>query len=88
MFLTKFLLFKFFGQDWTRSAVFGIASLLLPAGYNNDKQYYQVPKQELIIDYQSYQIAPRLREDSAAQSQVQILYWHALIPIIFSKPEN
>jgi hypothetical protein len=71
MFLTNFFLFKIFGQDWTRSAVFGIASLLLPAGYNNDKQYYQVPKQELIIDYQSYQIAPRLREDPA-QSQVQV----------------
>jgi len=71
MFLTNFFLFKFFGQDWTRSAVFGIASLLLPAGYNNDKQYYQVPKQELIIDHESYEIAPRLREDPA-EPQIQV----------------
>jgi len=71
MFLTNLALFKYFGQDWTRSAVFGIASLLLPAGYNNDKQYYQVPKQELIIHHEHCEIAPRLREDHE-ESQIQV----------------
>lgn len=52
---TNIGLFRLCGQDWTRSAVFGIASLLLPAGYNNDMQYYQVPKQDILQSSQQYE---------------------------------
>jgi len=63
MFFSNFVLFKVFGQDWTRSGVFAVASLLIPAGYNNDRCYYQLPKQELTMDYEHCQIAPRLRDE-------------------------
>jgi len=48
MFSINLGLFRSCGQDWTRSAVFGVASVLLPAGYNNDLKYYQVPKQDIL----------------------------------------
>jgi len=50
MFVINFGLFIHCGQDLTRSAVFGVASVLLPAGYNNDFKYYQVPKQDILQD--------------------------------------
>merc|ERR1719474_2383780 len=50
MFLTNLAMFKMTGQDWTRSSVFGVASLLLPAGYNNDTLYYQAPGQNILED--------------------------------------
>ena len=39
---TNLGIFRLCGQDWTRSSVFAIASTLLPAGYQNDRLYYQV----------------------------------------------
>jgi len=42
MVATNLLLFRLCGQDWTRSAVFGVASTLLPAGFTNDLHHYQV----------------------------------------------
>lgn len=48
-------LFRWCGQDWTRSAAFAVASILLPTGYNNDLQYYQVPKQDILLPIQNYE---------------------------------
>lgn len=67
MFLTNLCLFRHCGQDWTRSAVFGVASLLLPAGYNNDNLYYQVPRQDILEDPTLYQIHHRPGEDRTEQ---------------------
>lgn len=58
MFLVNLGLFRYCGQDWTRSAVFGVASLLLPVGYNNDPIYYQVPRQDILQDHSDCQIVP------------------------------
>ena len=33
---------RYCGQDLIRSIVFGLCSLLIPAGYSNDSYYYQV----------------------------------------------
>jgi len=63
MFLANFGLFRYCGQDWTRSAVFGITSLLIPAGYNNDKEYYQLPGQNVLMDCHTCRIAPRIRKN-------------------------
>ncbi|CAB4056539.1 unnamed protein product [Lepeophtheirus salmonis] len=35
------------GQDKIRSVIFGCSSLIIPAGYNNVKEYYQKPGQPL-----------------------------------------
>jgi len=35
------------GQDTIRSVVFGLCSLLMPAGYSGDSRYYQRPRQPL-----------------------------------------
>jgi len=69
---TNFALFKACGQDWTRSAVFGIASLLLPAGYKNDTQYYQVPKQDILESNTQYELVHVVRaggDDQLVQLQ-------------------
>merc|ERR1719277_565482 len=63
MFLTNLTMFKMCGQDWTRSSVFGVASLLLPAGYNNDTLYYQAPGQNIVLDQTTYTLANRIRQD-------------------------
>ena len=44
-----------------RSLVFGLASLLLPAGYNNDSQYYQLPHQDITRQPATVARALRLR---------------------------
>jgi len=67
MYGTNFGLFRLCGQDWTRSAVFGIASLLLPAGYKNDMQYYQVPKQDILLSSQHYELDLVVRADVQAE---------------------
>eukprot|EP00095_Tigriopus_kingsejongensis_P007483 maker-scaffold580_size130538-snap-gene-0.24 protein:Tk07483 transcript:maker-scaffold580_size130538-snap-gene-0.24-mRNA-1 annotation:"xk-related protein" len=41
--------FKYCGQDLIRSVVFGLCSLLIPAGYNNIAYFYQCPDQALIV---------------------------------------
>ncbi|TRY76978.1 hypothetical protein TCAL_12031 [Tigriopus californicus] len=41
--------FKYCGQDLIRSIVFGLCSLLIPAGYNNIAYFYQCPDQALIV---------------------------------------
>jgi len=51
---TNLGLFRLCGQDWTRSAVFAIASTLLPAGYKNDRLYYQVPGQDILEPCENY----------------------------------
>ena len=38
---------RYCGQDTIRSIVFGICSILIPAGYSNDPYYYQSPHQPL-----------------------------------------
>merc|ERR1711988_1999221 len=53
--------FRFCGQDWVRSLVFGLASLLLPAGYNNDSQYYQLPHRDITRQPATVARALRLR---------------------------
>lgn len=64
MFLANVAVFRWTGQDWTRSSVFGISSLLLPAGYNNDNHFYQLPGQDLLLDQDTFQVAPRLRREA------------------------
>ena len=54
-----------------RSLVFGLASLLLPAGYNNDGQYYQLPGQDITRSPQTVTRAPRLRPASENHLQLQ-----------------
>jgi len=51
---TNLGIFRLCGQDWTRSAVFAIASTLLPAGYQNDSLYYQVPGQDILQPCENY----------------------------------
>ena len=63
MFLSNLAIFKLCGQDWTRSSVFGVASLLLPAGYNNDTLYYQAPGQDILVDQKTCMMAQRLRQE-------------------------
>ena len=53
-FITNVAIFKISGQDIIRSLVFGFSSTLIPAGYNNDDYYYQIPNQPL-IDSNTYQ---------------------------------
>ena len=53
--------FRYCGQDWVRSVVFGLSSTLIPAGYNNDAYFYQVTgiffctllRQSKLIDFPS-----------------------------------
>ena len=63
MFLSNLAIFKLCGQDWTRSSVFVVASLLLPAGYNNDTLYYQAPVQDILVDQKTCMMAQRLRQE-------------------------
>ena len=42
--------FRLCGQDWLRSGVFAITSILVPSGFNNDPLYYQLPNQEVTLD--------------------------------------
>lgn len=63
MFLTNLTMFKMTGQDWTRSSVFGVASLLLPAGYNNDTLYYQAPGQNIVLEQSTYTLEKRSRQE-------------------------
>ena len=58
------------GQDWVRSTVFGLASLLLPAGYNNDGLYYQLPGQDITRHPHTVTRAPRLRPPAENHLQV------------------
>lgn len=71
MYITNLGLFRLCGQDWTRSAVFGVASLLLPAGYNNDLEYYQVPGQDILVSTQQYtlQLQVRLHDKDVPEAQ-------------------
>merc|ERR1719219_2521542 len=64
-------IFRLCGQDWVRSLVFGLASLLLPAGYNNDGQDYQLPGQDITRSPQTVTRAPRLRPASENHLQLQ-----------------
>ena len=64
-------IFRLCGQDWVRSVVFGLASLLLPAGYNNDEKYYQLPGQDITRDPQTVSRAPRLRPAAEYQLKPQ-----------------
>ncbi len=43
---TRIILWSSF-QDLIRSLVFGLCSLIIPAGYANDPYYFQCPKQPL-----------------------------------------
>ena len=45
--LINVLALRHCGQDWIRSVVFGLCSLLIPAGYNNDAYFFQLPNQPL-----------------------------------------
>merc|ERR1719370_2428845 len=58
---TNLGLFRLCGQDWTRSAVFAIASTLLPAGYKNDRLYYQVPGQDILEPCENYKDGKSIR---------------------------
>ena len=59
-FITNVAIFKISGQDIIRSLVFGFSSTLIPAGYNNDDYYYQIPNQPLIDSntYQENEVTP------------------------------
>jgi len=64
-------IFRVCGQDWVRSLVFGLASLLLPAGYNNDGRYYQLPLQDITRQPDTVARAPRLRRQEDNQIEIQ-----------------
>ncbi|XP_023336286.1 uncharacterized protein LOC111707414 [Eurytemora carolleeae] len=63
MILSNIGLFRWCGQDWIRSVVFSLSSVLLPAGYNNDPEYYQLPNQNLLSNRSLVKPLPRLRRD-------------------------
>ena len=50
--------------------MFGLASLLLPAGYNNDGLYYQLPGQDITRHPHTVTRAPRLRPPADNNLQV------------------
>jgi len=50
MLASNVTLFRLCGQDWLRSGVFAITSILVPSGFNNDPLYYQLPNQEVTLD--------------------------------------
>ena len=50
--------------------MFGLASLLLPAGYNNDSLYYQLPLQDITRHPDTVARAPRLRATEENQIEV------------------
>jgi len=60
-------LFRWCGQDWIRSIVFSLSSLLIPAGYTNDPEYYQLPNQNLLEDQTKVRPAPRLRREFSTE---------------------
>jgi len=72
MFSTNIVLFRWCGQDWIRSVVFSLSSLLIPAGYNNDPEYYQLPHQNLLHDQDKCHPAPRLRRELSNETPGQM----------------
>ena len=50
--------------------MFGLASLLVPAGYNNDGLYYQLPGQDITRHPHTVTRAPRLRPSAENQLHV------------------
>jgi len=61
-------LFRWCGQDWLRSCLFGITSILVPSGFNNDSMYYQVPGQKITLDTSKvYKIANNQKNDNTEE---------------------
>ena len=48
IFVNSSIYYRWCGQDWPRSIVFSLTSLLVPSGYANDPFYYQLPNQNLL----------------------------------------
>ena len=71
-FITNVAIFKISGQDIIRSLVFGFSSTLIPAGYNNDDYYYQIPNQPLIDSntYQENEVTPENIEMNQINNRV------------------
>eukprot|EP00092_Neocalanus_flemingeri_P002364 GFUD01002529.1.p1 GENE.GFUD01002529.1~~GFUD01002529.1.p1 ORF type:complete len:445 (-),score=110.94 GFUD01002529.1:454-1788(-) len=74
MFLSNLTMFRMCGQDWTRSSVFGVASLLLPAGYTNDTLYYQAPGQDILVEQNTCRLAHRLRQEQEEEKETEVAF--------------
>jgi len=69
--LGNLAIFRWCGQDWIRSLVYGCCSILLPAGYGNDNLYYQLPNQNLLQDQDHAKPKPRLRRDLSLENRLE-----------------
>lgn len=63
------LLLRHCGQDWLRSGVFGVTSILVPSGYNNDSLYYQLPNQDITKDQNNVYTVHNQNNDEAGQDE-------------------
>jgi len=82
MFSSNIGLFRYCGQDWLRSVVFGTTSLLVPSGFKNDSLYYQIPHQDIGMDQSKVYTVPArpaideanaINEDSETEKEHVIL---------------
>lgn len=64
-------IFKLSQQDIVRSFLFGLSSTLIPAGYNNDKIFYQCPSQPFSDSVSTYTANPEPASISPQTFQIE-----------------